>query len=134
MKFFASLILLAISIVCFSQARHPVLFGVSRSGNGGIFRYTEEENEFKNVYRFKNSGTFRGSHMVVGKDGIIYGVAEGGPYGYGIIYSLDPATSDFKNVLDFSDVSFYLPGPLTMASDGLLYGIASSHDLGGNYL
>ena len=95
MKRFAAFYIFASSIFSFSQAQHPILYGTSTSGNGGIFRYTEQDNELKNVYRFKNSGIFTESQMVVGNDGIIYGVAEGGPYGDGVIYSLDPATNQY---------------------------------------
>lgn len=123
MKRFAAFYVLVSSIFSFSQAQHPILYGTSTSGNGGIFRYTEQDNELRNVYRFKNSGIFSESQMVVGNDGIIYGVAEGGPYGDGIIYSLNPVTNQYTIRKNFHFPNGDRPNsPLVHGKDGKFYG------------
>src|SRR5688572_3967732 len=125
MKCYTVLFFVIMSMIS-ARAQHLVLYGTTTSGNGGIFRYSEENNELKNVYRFKNSGVFSKSQMILAKNGIIYGVAEGGPYGNGIIYSLDPVTNKYtieKNfTLDNIGASQRPTSALVQGKDDKLYG------------
>jgi len=133
MKIYFGSIALAISIFSASQAQHPILYGTTTSGNGGIFRFSENDNELTNVYRFKNSGIYRRSHMVRGNDGIIYGVAQGGPFGHGIIYSLDPATNKYTIRKSFKEGDGDSPNSaLVQGTDGRLYGITATGGINGN--
>ena len=122
MKFLTAFILLSMSLLNSSLAQQPVLYGSTTTGNGGIFRYDSENNAIKSVYRFKNSGEFTGAKMVHATNGLIYGVAGGGPFGYGIIYSLDPATSKYKIEKNFREVDGAAPISIVQGKDGKLYG------------
>ena len=116
-----------------SLAQQPVLYGVTSEGNGGIFRYDSKDDVIKNVYRFKNSGLFGdATTMIRGNNGVIYGVANGGPFGYGVIYSLDPITLQYKILKNFRGVDGAEPFSIVQGKDGKLYGSTRLGDRGGN--
>ena len=120
MRFFTAVIVIAIGNFNSLNAQLPVLYG---STDRTISRYSVGNDQLETVYRFKNSGIFSQSNMVAGRDGIIYGVAQGGPFGYGIIYSLNPATNKYTIRKNFKEVDGRFPNTsLVEGKDGKLYG------------
>jgi uncharacterized repeat protein (TIGR03803 family) len=131
MKVFTALFFALMFSSIFTEGQHPILYGTTGSGNGGIFKYTEENNELKNVYRPTNSGIFSKSEMTAGTDGIIYGVAHGGPLAHGVIFSIDPATNKYTIRKKFREVDGRNPNSALVAGkDGKLYGTTEE---GGKY-
>lgn len=125
MKSFVNLFLVLLSVCSLSHAQHPVFYGTT-AGTGGIFRYESKDNTLKNVFRYRNPGIFDKSNMILNKNGRLYGVAMGGPTGYGIIYSLDPETLKFKIEKKFNGVDGIDPShALVQSSDGILYGTST---------
>jgi uncharacterized repeat protein (TIGR03803 family) len=73
------------------------------SGGGSIFRYNIQNNSFEIVHHFNNSdGRSPRCTLMIASNGLIYGTTvEGGLYGLGTLFSLNPSTLQFLAVAHF---------------------------------
>jgi uncharacterized repeat protein (TIGR03803 family) len=115
------------------EGRDGSFHGLVLSGDvlpAGFVYSHSPEGELERVVRFKRfqtSGTpsrFAGNPegtLGVGQDGAIYGSArEGGAFGHGVIFKLDPRRATYRVLHHFDDYSFY-KGPFVAAQNGDLF-------------
>lgn len=114
------------------------LYGMTNSGGssgiGTIFSYEPVNNSFS---KLKDFGGTDGSNpygsLVQANNGKLYGMTfGGGNSGYGVFFSLDPATKEYMKLNDFEErVNGANPyGSLIQASDGKLYGMTKGYAVG----
>ena len=109
-------------------------FGGSGSGfyGGTVFKVNVTTGAETVVHSFSGSdGVLPMAPLVVFR-GILYGaVVEGGPFGFGCLYKVDPSTDDFQVIYNFgsrhNDKDGAYPGTLVPYA-GALYGIAGGGD------
>ncbi len=106
------------------------VYGTARdggpSGNGVVYKYTKSTNSLAAIGTFGSGadGKNLGSGVVFGIDGNLYGITqEGGAFGYGTIFKLDPATGTITNLLSFNGSNGVDPlGALIFDAQGNLFG------------
>ncbi|HEX5151937.1 MAG TPA: choice-of-anchor tandem repeat GloVer-containing protein [Parafilimonas sp.] len=116
-----------------------ILYGTASSGGsdniGVICKLNTATNIVTPVFSFSaasSNGYSPQGGLVQATDGKLYGMAagDGGSYGWGVIFSYDPAKGIYKKLKDFNNANGGYPaGNLIQASDGKLYGMTS---LGGS--
>ncbi len=120
-------------VLVFDQAGN--LYGTSfyggAQGNGAVFELKPSSGGWTEsiLYSFANgSDGTHPSQVLVGKDGNLYGIAEGGDHGYGVIFELAPSGSGWtqKVIYSFQDWESdgYNPANLVQDSAGNLFGTA----------
>ena len=107
--------------------------GCSPSSCGTVFTLDPSSSTLTVLYDFPTGGTSDAAHpdtaLVLAND-LFYGVAGGGQYGVGTIYSIDPTTGSEAVVATFGGpFSPHFPGNNLIYANGLLYAVAGS---GGN--
>ena len=118
----------------FYEVSADVYYIMMRSGlssiHGKILQFDRTNNQLSVVHDFAgppSDGTFPSSNLVLGSDGLLYGVTSGGgSTSGGTIYSIDPATNAFTIVTSFPGV-FDINGPsglILFGPDGKLYGVS----------
>ncbi len=107
-----------------------VLYGTTTNGGneggGTINKFILSTNILTVVNPFENIATNPVyTNFVQSNDGKLYGlVAQGGRFGYGAIFSLDPTTGLYTKLKDFDGANGANPnGSLILANDGKLYGM-----------
>jgi uncharacterized repeat protein (TIGR03803 family) len=116
----------------FSSTAQTTLFGSTANGGsnftGTIFNYQPASNT---QHIIKNLDTYIGSptnnNFIMGTDGKLYSMTTyGGLYGYGAIFSFDPATSTNSDIYDFNNITGANPfGSLLSLASGVWYGMTS---------
>lgn len=109
--------------------------GGGNNGRGTVFRLATDGSGFEVLHHFSTTTTANGvttnadgtvpfAGLIDGNDGFLYGVAsQGGPNGYGAIYSINLADLSFDVVFAFSNTDGARPlSELRLGSDGRLYG------------
>jgi uncharacterized repeat protein (TIGR03803 family) len=116
------------------------LYGITKDGGlyggGTVFRITPNgrrtvlKNFRKGVSDTPNiGGTNPEGPLAVGNDGAIYGAtADGGIFGYGVLFRIDEAGT-YEVCYDFPDASSFSKSSLLVTREGDLYGL----DFGGEY-
>ncbi|MEI6816600.1 MAG: T9SS type A sorting domain-containing protein [Bacteroidota bacterium] len=104
-------------------------------GNGVIFSYNLITNTYTDLFDFTTliNGSGPNSGLMKANNGILYGMTDGGPNQYGLIFSFNPATNvqtvlHYFNLID-GNRGF---GGLIQASDGKLYGMTQSGGTNGS--
>lgn len=93
-----------------------------------LLEYTPGSNTYTNVYNFPtntNTMVSTNTELIVGDDGLIYGVSNfGGANGYGTLFSFDVTTGTYTLLHSFDAYDgFPYKHAVTQASNGKLYGI-----------
>jgi uncharacterized repeat protein (TIGR03803 family) len=121
------------------QVNDSLLLGTTPYGGvnsvGIIFSYNILTGTLSDLYDFGNStdGAYPSS-LILGSDGLIYGVTTaggtyGGSYGYGVIFSYDISTGKETVLHNFSGGTtdgFNAQAPPMQATDSLIYGTTAS--------
>lgn len=113
----------------------PVLWGVTHAGgadtaDGTLFSIHGDGTGFNQVVNF-NVGNQGASpnylRLVMGGDGKFYGTTtQGGAYGEGSIFNVDPNSGNYTPLHSFNDTLGAFPyGGVIVASDGNLYGLTN---------
>ena len=125
-----------------AKGREGVLYGMTSSGgdfgNGVIFSFDPATKVYAALYHFNSSdpnlpgGAPEGT-LLAADDGRLYGIANGGIYRFGLLFSFDPVTKSFLplhhfNGLDGAIIPF---GKLVEGNDGKIYGTMGGGGLGG---
>ena len=107
------------------------LFGQTYRGgkndDGIMFEYSPSSFTFTKRFDFgqADDGAYNYGSLKLGSDGWVYGTtAEGGQYGYGTIYRINPVNREFESLFDFDmfgNGGTPLSG-LMQATDGYYYG------------
>lgn len=115
-----------------------VLYGTTTNGGndggGTINKFIPSTNNLTVVKSFENIATNPVyTNFVQANDGKLYGLlAQGGRFGYGAIFSFDPATGLYTKLNDFDGVNGANPnGSLIQANDGKLYGMTLNGGING---
>jgi len=103
------------------------LYGVTELGGtfgqGTVYKIGVD-GQFRSLYSFRNGdplGQQPQRELAVGSDGMLYGVADFGPYGHGTVFRLT-TDGEASLVYAFSGRDGDLPIGLTLGQDGWLYG------------
>jgi len=114
----------------FIQASSGLLYGMSQSGgdntNGSIYTLDIAANQFSTIHSFNGTdGAGPWGSLMQAANGILYGMTnEGGQFGKGVIFSVDPTNNEYSVLLNFDATNGDGPkGSLMQASDGKLYGV-----------
>src|SRR5215204_911709 len=124
------------SLGCILSIQAQTLYGTTsrggQEGGGTINKFLPATNQLQVVKSFESSIFFSPIYtkFVEASNGKLYGVtpsAGSSGYGYGLIFSFDPATATYSTLkyFDYTDGG-YPTGGLIEASDGKLYGMTSS--------
>ncbi|MEO1712436.1 MAG: choice-of-anchor tandem repeat GloVer-containing protein, partial [Bacteroidota bacterium] len=116
----------------FYEVSTDVFYLMMRGGfssfNGKILQYDRANNQLSVVHDFAgppSDGTFPSSNLILGSDGLLYGVtASGGANSVGTIYTIDPANNSLTIIADFPGI-FDINGPdgfILFGPNGHLYG------------
>ncbi len=112
------------------QASNGKLYGMTAyggSGNGVIFSFDPFSFTYAKLKDFLIAGSNHGTVgcLMQAGNGKLYGMTRGGgSYGYGVIFSFDPAFSTYAKLKDFDGINGAEPwGSLMQASNGKLYGM-----------
>jgi uncharacterized repeat protein (TIGR03803 family) len=117
------------------QANNGKLYGMTHEGGssnlGSIFSFDPSTSALIKLQDFNG---FNGSNptgsLVQASNGILYGVTVRGgidnEFGFGVIFSFDPATSTFTKLKDFDDDGVNPAGNLLQATNGKLYGMTTN--------
>lgn len=126
------------------------LYGTASSGGtngrGTVFRLAADGTGFQVLHHFSTAtagssgpaknddGTQPIAGLIDGGDGFLYGVAsQGGPNGFGVIYSIKLADLGFAVLHAFDDTNGARPvAELRLASDGKLYGTTAGGGVNGS--
>lgn len=112
-------------LYCLTSDAGPLPFGQSL---GLILHYDISSGQFEKDIIFNDAKDGRNpkGRLTMGSDGKLYGVADGGSHGNGLIFSIDSAGTQFTKLYEFPNrLSGINPQPtLLAASDGKLYGTA----------
>ncbi|HYV95433.1 MAG TPA: choice-of-anchor tandem repeat GloVer-containing protein [Chitinophagales bacterium] len=103
-------------------------WGGSLSYSGAIYRFDPTDNSFTELHAFNTiDGAIPNGGLIQASNGKLYGMTHnGGTYGYGVIYSFDPAMNSFEKFYDFNGSNGALPeGTLMQATNGMLYGLTT---------
>ncbi|GEQ85520.1 hypothetical protein ULMS_10280 [Patiriisocius marinistellae] len=111
------------------------LYSVLRGGlgnNGVLFSYDTSTGEKEKLIDFGYSpgGASPSSSLTLTTNGKLYGVTRnGGNFGKGTLYEIDPATSIYTKVYDFTGDIVNLPSTkLVEGQPNILYGLARTED------
>ena len=115
------------------KASNGLFYGLTSAGGAGnkgcIFSFNMTTSERVKLVDFTDSSGYApyGS-LVAGNDGKLYGMTSaGGSFGYGSIFSFNPADMAFERIFSFDGKSGASPfGNLFLASDGHFYGMTSA--------
>jgi uncharacterized repeat protein (TIGR03803 family) len=113
----------------------PILYTptLSGAGTGTITSFNAATNTLTSAFRFQNDGLRPYySKFLLASDGKLYSMtSEGGEYGYGVIYTVDPITRAYTVVKNFNRVDGAFPyGSIIEGSGNVLYGMTTQ---GGTY-
>ncbi len=126
---FMKKILCFLSILLFFSViqSQPTFYGLTTYGT--ISKYNTATNSLSSAFTFNTDGITPviGNGMCKATNGKLYGMLRtGGGFGYGLIFSLDPATNTYVKLKDFDNATGGNPfGNLIQAKDGKLYGLTS---------
>jgi uncharacterized repeat protein (TIGR03803 family) len=120
------------------QASNGKLYGITsggQSGTGVIYSFDPISSTYSKLYEFDNySGANGMSGLIQASDGKLYGMTPNGGlvdvqtniFGFGVIFSFDPASAIFTKLKDFNGSDGSHPGgSLLQLGDGKLYGMTS---------
>lgn len=125
------LLLLFFFIAFTAKAQFTEFWGTTYLGGefdaGYVFKMDTDGSDFQIIHELdgESGGKYMGSGMTLGSDGMLYGVVnQGGEFGNGFIYRIDPAIGEFEIQVQFED-SIYSNTTLKQASNGKFYGFGS---------
>jgi uncharacterized repeat protein (TIGR03803 family) len=106
-------------------------YGLASNGGSGdfgtIYEFDAINDTIINKHNFSpsNKGKRPSGTLVKAPNGKLYGITEeGGLYGNGTIFEVDPTTQILTKKIDFTDAVGRMPtGGLTLATNGKLYGV-----------
>lgn len=113
------------------QAGNGSLYGTCFNGGSfsscTIFKFDPTTNTYTDVYDFDiTHGDYPRSGLIEASNGKLYGAAsDGGMYGGGVIYSLDPVTNVYTDEFDLSNVTGRAPHGCPIEINGILYGLTT---------
>lgn len=113
------------------QASNGMLYGTAVGGgtkdSGVIYRYNPITLKDTVIYNgTQNNGGWIYGDLVQAPNGKLYGMTtEGGAFGYGVIYDIDPVTNAYTKKIDLDGTTLggYPYGGMILAQDGMLYGM-----------
>jgi len=113
------------------QASNNKLYGIASGGgadnSGVIFEFNTSTNSFVKKVDFYHSvdGRHPTSSLLKASNGKLYGLANGGAHGFGILFEIDPITNVFTKKIDFEgSINGKHPcGSLIQITNGKLYGM-----------
>ncbi|MBL0339433.1 MAG: hypothetical protein IPP71_00015 [Bacteroidetes bacterium] len=114
-----------------AKGSNGILYGVTTTGGsnqaGVLYSWNTISGTYTMLHEFGNGITYPQGAPVIHSNGKIYGMAYGGMYGMGIIYSYDINTATMSCVYSFTGSGGSAPvGSLIEAADGKLYGLTPS--------
>jgi uncharacterized repeat protein (TIGR03803 family) len=122
----------------FVQAGNGKLYGMSfygdgttpsELGSGAIFEWDPVLSKYSNKVNFNGeNGSHPTGSLIQAGNGRLYGMtSEGGDYGFGVLFELDPESGNYAKKLDFngSENGKTPYGSLMQAGNGKLYGMTS---------
>lgn len=115
------------------QAKDGLLYGITQSGGnagfGTVFKIAPDGSAYGILYHFAGGpadGCYPNSALVLGIDGMLYGVTEqGGSNNFGVVFRLSTDGSSYQVLYHFGATQTdgrYPDAPLIQASDGGLFG------------
>ena len=114
------------------QATNGKLYGMTTygglNGAGVLFCFNTATLQYTKILDFNNTnGAYPTGSLMQATDGKLYGMTTyGGSKGFGVIFSVDPATSVFTKLKEFAGTNGNNPtGNLIQATDGKLYGLTN---------
>lgn len=114
------------------EAPNGKLYGLSPyggpAGHGVLFEFDKSTAAYSKQVDFSNAsaGSNPQGSLLRASNGTLYGVtSNGGDFGRGALFSIDPGTSAYQKIIDFDYTPYgaYPAGALTEAPNGKLYGL-----------
>ena len=114
-------------------ATNGKIYGLTDYGgnlNGGVaYSYDPANGAYSVIHHYINdtqNGNGNEAGFIEGNNGLLYGVCQyGGAYGFGIIYTIDPATNNFQVIHSFNDTTGASPLGNMLMVNGIMYGMTT---------
>ncbi len=117
------------NVNCITLASNGLLYGITHIGGtfnlGEVIRYNPNNGADSVIFNFNDTlGGSPDAELMQAGNGLIYGTAsQGGKYGKGVLFSIDPNNYAYTVLVNFNDTNGASPGGrLYQSKTGLLYG------------